>query len=111
MKHLFFICTMLMLTIQASSQTSTYNSYIDEKNGSVVLQGAITFDDLKNENAKLKQDHVDLINDFTNLKNKNIANRNNKLDLKHDHFFPTILGCLNVKSKKSKSLEKLDLCD
>lgn len=48
---------------------------------------------------------------FLNLKNKNIANRNDKLNLKHDHFFPTILGCLNIKSKKTNNLEKLNLCN
>jgi thiol-disulfide isomerase/thioredoxin len=46
-----FTCLMLMLAMQASAQTPAYNSYVDEKNSSVVFQGVITFDDLKNEKS------------------------------------------------------------
>lgn len=45
---------------------------------------------------------------FTNLKRNNQLNRNNNLQVRHDHFFHTILGCMNFKSNKIDN--NLNLC-
>ena len=45
---------------------------------------------------------------FYQLKKNNLLNRNDKLAVKHDHFFHSILGCLNFESRKIEN--SLNLC-
>jgi len=50
-------------------------------------------------------------NQYQSLKNSHQLNRDNKLQVKHDHFFYTILGCMNIKSSKLKTDANLNLCE
>jgi KDO II ethanolaminephosphotransferase len=47
---------------------------------------------------------------YLNLQNNSFLNSKDNLNIKHDHFFHTILGCLNIKSQNNKNFEALNLC-
>lgn len=75
------------------------------------------------ENAPIEQRNVPMMvwmsdkfiknnpNEFTKIKKNNELNRQGKLQVKHDHFFHTILGCARIKSENNLSDQKLNLCN
>lgn len=48
---------------------------------------------------------------YLSLKKANELNRSKKLEVKHDHFFHTITGCLGIKSAKNDKNDNLNLCN
>jgi KDO II ethanolaminephosphotransferase len=48
---------------------------------------------------------------YANLKKANELNRAEKLEVKHDHFFHTIIGCLGIKPTKKIENSDLNLCN
>lgn len=47
---------------------------------------------------------------YLNLKRANKLNRNDKLEVKHDHFFHTITGCLGIEAQNNHESDNLNLC-
>ncbi|NBX53369.1 MAG: hypothetical protein EBT63_06960 [Proteobacteria bacterium] len=48
---------------------------------------------------------------YANLKKANELNRAEKLEVKHDHFFHTIIGCLGINPTKKIENSDLNLCN